>query len=479
MSPTQVVVSLLLALAPQSASAPVPASVSEGARTTDVRAALDLPSGAVLVYRGKARHTQGRSGSTIPFESKLVVLAHEQDDGIELAVFHEFGEGLFTGGDVPRPIPPSGNHAVRKLGPDWMRPPAPKGSFPALPAGPQALAAIGGEPIPPAVLSLAPGARSSTARITLPTGLEFEASRAWSVEQGSGAVVLVATGEGLPSEHELITGMRLSEFGQRFTLDPARRAIVAYESRWVVEVGDDPVRRDEYACELALDRTERLEPARIDALREDLASFGRARTAVFAEKDLDVAGRAARELAARLEASKSLLVPEAKRLIAQIEANKAFQEASRKDEERAAGMIGKSAVELLGDVVGKDLDGKPVKLSDLRGKIVVLNFYASWCGPCNQEIPHLKELVAKHASDLTVIGFDKEEDHEKEIAHAKKLGIPWPVVLGSDTIHERLRVGVFPTNFYLDRQGTIQKRELGFDSREKLEQTIASMIAAK
>ncbi|NUP94794.1 MAG: TlpA family protein disulfide reductase [Planctomycetaceae bacterium] len=163
----------------------------------------------------------------------------------------------------------------------------------------------------------------------------------------------------------------------------------------------------------------------------------------------------------------------------QIAATREHREKERLEAEVVARLIGKPAVDIVGDVVGKDLDGKDVKLSELKGKVVVLNFYASWCGPCNQEIPHLKELVARHEGELVVIGFDKEADHKVEIEHARKQGIPWRVVLGSDRINEALLVGAFPTNCFLDREGRIVLREVGFDGPQKLAATVEKLLEKK
>ncbi|MBK8178784.1 MAG: TlpA family protein disulfide reductase [Planctomycetes bacterium] len=472
---------LLSAAIQAPAAAPVPGTQGAPARS-DVGAALDLHVGKLLVYRGEANHREGKTSSRIPFEQRAVVLGVAADGGLELALIHEHGEGLFVGGNLPRPIEPSGGFVVRKLDADWTRPALPEGVFPALPAGPGALAAIGEAPIPPAHAATSPGASAESPRVTLPSGLEFAARRHWVTEgpasDGVG-VTLTAKAVGLPLAHPMIPTMRLAEHEERFTLDPARRVVTSFGARWSVEGEGQPPRRDEYSFELALVETGELDAAKLAALRSDLSSFEAERRSIYREKDLERAGVAARELSARLSASESMLQHEAQRLVKQVAANRAFEEASKTDHQWAAELVGKSAAEWLGDVVGKDLQGRDVKLSDLRGKVVVLNFYASWCGPCNQEIPHLKSLVEKHGQDLAVIAFNKEADHDKEILHAKRMEIPWPVVLGSDRIHSRLRVGVFPTNFYLDREGRIRSRELGFESASALERTLTGLMAAK
>ena len=96
------------------------------------------------------------------------------------------------------------------------------------------------------------------------------------------------------------------------------------------------------------------------------------------------------------------------------------------------------------------------------------------------ELGHfLAAKLFKVPVDRFVIGFDKEADHKVEIEHARRMGIPWPVVLGSDRINSALLVGAFPTNYFLDLDGKIVLREVGFDGPEKLAATIGKLLAKK
>jgi thiol-disulfide isomerase/thioredoxin len=214
------------------------------------------------------------------------------------------------------------------------------------------------------------------------------------------------------------------------------------------------------------------------ALREDKRKFDAA-ARLARGADLDAAERTMDELAEAFDESQSYFRAEARRVLTQIAATREQRENERLQAEVVAKLIGKQAVDVLGDVVGKDLSGNEVRLSALKGKVVVLNFYASWCGPCNQEFPHLKELYAKYGSDLAVIGFDKEPDETVEREHARKQGLPWPIVLHSDKVNEALLVRAFPTNYYVDRQGRIVLREVGFDGPEKLARTLEGLLKAK
>ncbi len=109
-----------------------------------------------------------------------------------------------------------------------------------------------------------------------------------------------------------------------------------------------------------------------------------------------------------------------------------------------------------GQVHGKDapdfelqsLEGKNVKLSDFRGKAVLLNFWATWCGPCKIEMPWFVEL---------------QEDIAKFV---RQMGVNYPILLGKEAVGESYGgVGVLPTTFFIDRDGKLVAREFGLQSR--------------
>ena len=114
----------------------------------------------------------------------------------------------------------------------------------------------------------------------------------------------------------------------------------------------------------------------------------------------------------------------------------------------------------------KDLDGRELALSDLKGKVVFVNFWATWCGPCQDEIPLLIEMQNKYASKgFTVVGIAMDEEGKGVVApfvakqlydvEGQKLHINYPIVLGSDEASDKFG-GIlgYPTSFLLSRNGT-------------------------
>jgi thiol-disulfide isomerase/thioredoxin len=107
-------------------------------------------------------------------------------------------------------------------------------------------------------------------------------------------------------------------------------------------------------------------------------------------------------------------------------------------------------------------DGKELKLDDLRGKVVVLDFWGVWCPPCRAAIPHLKEMYEKHKGDgLVIIGVHTTNQGEKMIDFVKQQGITWPVAVDVD----RKTVGAFhvdsfPDYYLIDRAGKLRVADL-------------------
>jgi thiol-disulfide isomerase/thioredoxin len=114
----------------------------------------------------------------------------------------------------------------------------------------------------------------------------------------------------------------------------------------------------------------------------------------------------------------------------------------------------------------KDMQGGKVKLSDLRGKIVVLNFWATWCGPCNTEMPMLV-AAAKSYADKQVLfvgaAVDEPETQNKIAGYTQKLGIEYPIWTGAtDDDMKKLQLGnVVPATAFLDADGVVRARILG------------------
>jgi thiol-disulfide isomerase/thioredoxin len=111
----------------------------------------------------------------------------------------------------------------------------------------------------------------------------------------------------------------------------------------------------------------------------------------------------------------------------------------------------------------KDLDGKDLNLSAYRGKVILLNFWATWCGPCREEIPSLIELQKRYKDRLQVIGLAVDEDDEKVVRKfADSEGINYPLALSSIEIRMAYGgVGALPTLFVINPDGRIVQKHVG------------------
>jgi thiol-disulfide isomerase/thioredoxin len=114
------------------------------------------------------------------------------------------------------------------------------------------------------------------------------------------------------------------------------------------------------------------------------------------------------------------------------------------------------------------LDGKNLKLSDLRGKAVLLNFWATYCGPCKIEMPWFVELQKEYGPQgFQIVGVAMDDASTEEIAKfVKEMGVNYPILIGKESVGQSYGgVGVLPTTFFLDRDGKVIAREFGLQSR--------------
>jgi len=106
---------------------------------------------------------------------------------------------------------------------------------------------------------------------------------------------------------------------------------------------------------------------------------------------------------------------------------------------------------------GQTTDGKTFRLSDYKGKVVLVNFWATWCGPCHMEMPDLVKLQQKYDSrGFTIIGLADDDNLETVAASAKESNLNYPVLLLPSGVRETFGgVPALPTSFLLDRSGKI------------------------
>lgn len=116
----------------------------------------------------------------------------------------------------------------------------------------------------------------------------------------------------------------------------------------------------------------------------------------------------------------------------------------------------------------QSLDGKDLKLSSLRGKAVLLNFWATYCGPCKVEMPWFVELQKEYGPQgFQIVGVAMDDASTEDIAKfAKDMGVNYPILLGKEAVGLSYGgVNVLPTTFFLDRNGKVIAREFGLQSR--------------
>jgi len=114
------------------------------------------------------------------------------------------------------------------------------------------------------------------------------------------------------------------------------------------------------------------------------------------------------------------------------------------------------------------LDGKNLRLSDLRGKAVLLNFWATYCGPCKIEMPWFVELQKEYGPQgFQIVGVAMDDASTEDIAKfAKEMGVNYPILIGKESVGQSYGgVSVLPTTFFLDRDGKLIAREFGLQSR--------------
>ncbi|MBG9445224.1 MULTISPECIES: TlpA disulfide reductase family protein [Bacillaceae] len=127
-----------------------------------------------------------------------------------------------------------------------------------------------------------------------------------------------------------------------------------------------------------------------------------------------------------------------------------------------------------------DMEGNPVKLSDYRGKAVLLNFWASWCPPCRAEMPHMEKLYKKYKDkkfDILAVNLTNTEknngDAEKFV---KELGLTFKIPMDvKGTVGADYNIMAYPTSYFIDSDGVIREKVLGALNEEYMEKEIKKL----
>ena len=127
----------------------------------------------------------------------------------------------------------------------------------------------------------------------------------------------------------------------------------------------------------------------------------------------------------------------------------------------------------------KDETGKTVDLKKLKGKVVVVNFWATWCGPCKAEIPGMVKIYDKYKSKgLEIVGISLDQGGWDDVRpFLQKIRVSYPVVLGNQQVADDYGgISAIPTTFVVDRKGKVVEKHLGYLSPEEFEQKIKALL---
>ena len=142
----------------------------------------------------------------------------------------------------------------------------------------------------------------------------------------------------------------------------------------------------------------------------------------------------------------------------------------------AAGEIGSR----LPDFSATDLQGHPVSSAELRGKVVLVDFWATWCQPCRKEMPGYQKLLDQYGSrGFVVIGFKSEvmRDMEDPLQFARTIGVHSPLVVATDDVTQKFGgIQGLPTTMLYDRQGILRTKVIGFEYTDSLELAIKPLL---
>ena len=131
------------------------------------------------------------------------------------------------------------------------------------------------------------------------------------------------------------------------------------------------------------------------------------------------------------------------------------------------------------DFALKDLNGRIYRLTNLRGRVVVLNFFATWCGPCRQEIPDFVRLYQRfRGKGLEIIGVSLDQEAGAVLGpFIRHYGITYPIVLGTrEVVLDYGGIKGIPTTFVIDRDGAISDRFVGLQSGHVIEKSVEQLL---
>jgi peroxiredoxin len=131
------------------------------------------------------------------------------------------------------------------------------------------------------------------------------------------------------------------------------------------------------------------------------------------------------------------------------------------------------------DFTLESLDGKTMRLSDLRGKAVLLNFWATWCGPCKIEMPWFVDLQNRYAAQgLQIVGVAMDDASKEDIGKfAKDMGVNYPILIGKESVGDEYGgVPALPESFLISRDGKIVDKIIGLRGKAEIEDSVKKAL---
>jgi thiol-disulfide isomerase/thioredoxin len=142
----------------------------------------------------------------------------------------------------------------------------------------------------------------------------------------------------------------------------------------------------------------------------------------------------------------------------------------------AAGTVGSR----LPDFSVKDLQGLEISSADLHGKVVLIDFWATWCQPCEKEMPGYQKLVDRYVSrGFAVVGLklDVMRDEVDPVLFAKKIGVHYPLAVASNDLKQKFGgIEGLPTTMLYDRQGILREKVIGFEYTDTFEAELKPLL---
>lgn len=128
----------------------------------------------------------------------------------------------------------------------------------------------------------------------------------------------------------------------------------------------------------------------------------------------------------------------------------------------------------------KDLQGREISSADLRGKVVLVDFWATWCQPCTKEMPGYQTLLDRYGSrGFAVVGFkfDTMADSQDPVLFARKLGVHYPLAVASADLKQSFGgIAGLPTTLLYDRQGILREKVIGFEYTDAFERDLKPLL---